>query len=305
MDKDGNLLFSNTIKFFFQNCSSRIKRAIKNAVITETNNGIKTQRKLHLKDINSQDPKLISRIQNNKRSIKKNPYLLTPNTTEDLASALFNKNVQILLWGTEEELYKTLPNIFHKIILDLLEIPDISSKYNVDVNLILMDYAPYAFNHTYHDILKKNNAKLDDFSYGVYPSEIYLHHSSEQKEAINFLYQKCKYEFLAIFYNFAITTNSFTKIDKHMEKDFITPYFIPMIKRYLPQGDSIGLRVHNLIKHDISRSNKLIKQYPNVTVYSEFQKKLISFSTQYAYDIMNLQKEYSSIFINKQEDLRY
>lgn len=281
-------LFENTIELFFEACALRIREKIK-----ETNKS--------LNKIYSNDQKLISHIQNNKRYQNKNRYLLTDtviglNQTEGLAPVLFNNDIHTLLWGTDEEIIQNLPTIFHCIIKDLLER---HPKNNIDIHFILSDYAPYSFNLTYYNIFKKNNVAVSDYSYGVIPSKIYSELPISRREAIGFLYKKCEEAFKDIFFEFTKRTESYLKIDKIFEKNFIDSDFIPLLKKYIPQEDSIGLRIQHLILADISKSSKLITQCSNQNPFSELDRKLVGLSSKYAYDLMNLQKEYLPLFIEK------
>lgn len=289
------LIFKNTIEFFFEKCSSRVKKKIE-------------QKNLALKTIYPVDEKLISHIQNNKRYPNKNRYLLTdtviPNDEEinannikiGLAPMLFNNDIQALLWGTNEEIIQNLPDIFNCIIKDLLET---FQKYNINIHLILSDYAPYAFNWTYHNLLTKNNVTDTDYSYGVIPKKISSNLPVSQKIAIYFLYKKCEEKFKENFFIFAQNTTSYSKIDKVFEKTFIIKKFIPLLKEYIPQEDSIGLRVQHLIMTDISKSSNLIAQHSNQNSFTELNRKLVGLSSQYAHELIKLQEEYLPLFIEK------
>ena len=288
-------VFENTIEFFFYKFSSRVKNKIK-------------QRNIPLKAIYPSDEKLISHIQNNKRYANTNRYLLTDTVIGDcgkhkdtniktgLVPVLFDKNTQALLWGTDEEIIQNLPTIFYRIIKDLSEMPQ---KYDIDLDLILSDYAPYAFNWTYYQLLSKNNVAPTDYSYGVIPANILFDLPCSRKKATIFLYQKCKENFKEKFLEFADKTKSYLKIDKVFEKNFIVAEFIPLLKNYIPMEDSIGLRVRHLIMTDISKSSNLIAQQSTPNAYTELNRTLVHLSSQYVCDLIKLQEKYLSLFAEK------
>lgn len=168
-------------------------------------------------------------------------------------------------------------------------------KYDIDINIILSDYAPYAFNWTYYQLLSKNNVAPTDYSYGVIPAKILSDLPFARKKAIDFLYQKCNENFKEKFLKFANKTKSYLKIDKIFEKDFIIAEFIPLLKNHIPKEDSIGLRVRHLILTDISKSHDLIIQHSNQNTFTELHRKSVKLSSQYVYDLMELQKEYLSL----------
>lgn len=296
-----NFEFENTLELFFEKCALRVKEKIK-------------EKGIPLKEIYPTNDKLISHIQNNQRYPNKNRYLLTDtvisyeenNSKKGLAPLLFDDDIHTLLWGTDEEIIQNSPTIFSCIIKDLLELPspknnDTNNKNidDIDIHLILSDYAPYAFNWTYYNLLTKNNVACTDYSYGVLPYNIYRELPISYINAINFLYKKCEKIFNEKFIDFTKKTNSYSKLDSVFKKNFITNEFIPLLKKYIPQEDSIGLRIRHLILTDISNSSRLIKQHPNQDSFTKLDRKLIHLSTQYAHDLMELQKEYLPLFIEK------
>lgn len=293
MNKKYNYIsvFKRTIYFFYEECSKRIDQKIQNKK-NEKKRENKENQKFSLTEIYS-DEKLISRIRHNNRYEHTNKYLLTNSVIyEGLLPNLFDNDIQALLWGTDEEISKNLPLIFQNIMLDLVEG---SSSYEIDIRLILSDYAPYAFDWTVTELIQTSPLEIIDYPDLINVSEIFTSLPHSQQKAITFLYQKCKPEFEKEFFEFCKTTRTYQKLDHLFEEDFIKKRLIPLLKKYIPKEDSIGLRVRNLILNDISKIIEVVK-YEHPTPYSDFCYKLISLSAQYANALIDLQVSNLNLF---------
>ena len=275
-----------TTNFILKKCSERISNKYH-------------EKKVRYIDIYPSDEAMICRIINNSRS-KNNRYLLTDKIMRNnknefgIIPILGFKDEYEVLWGTDEEFKKNLPYIFHNIIKDLLD------RHNLDIDIdnILCDYVPYAKFSTYAKcILPSLHAHLPIAPYyGICPEDIGSNLVNAQNNAIDFLYSKpnFKKEFNKSFSKFAQDTLTYTKIDKEIADKFVQPYLIPLLKKYAPSGDSLGLRAKNIIEHDLSQSKDLILAHEeNRTLSdSEYKKALINASSSYIVKLEEIQKSF-------------
>lgn len=74
-------------------------------------------------------------------------------------------------------------------------------KYDIDLDLILSDYAPYAFNWTYYQLLSKNNVAPTDYSYGVIPANILFDLPCSRKKQPSFYIKNAKRTLKKNFWN--------------------------------------------------------------------------------------------------------
>lgn len=266
--------------FFYERASKRIKGKINSSNLNHSK-------------IYSRDYKQISWIINNKRT-KNNRFLITNavlyNTDESgkaigLLPMLEFKSKQEILWGTKEEISEYLPDLF-----ELLwnEITKENNDYQIDKNLFLCDYVPYAKYNTYWDILFSKNNIYPAIAYGIREDDIIENYDNAEREAFKFLYNKCKDDFSKIFNAFIDKTTSFNKIDKVFQKSFIEKLFIPMLNKFKPDGNSLGLRVKNLIECDLSHCASLI--YENSSTRNEYFFKLNRASSTYILALEDIQK---------------
>lgn len=272
---------TDILEFFYIMVSNRVKTRIK-----ET-----TPHKSYF-EIYSNDPKQISWIVNNKRG-KNNRFLITDavlfneKNEEGIVPSLNFENRQEVLWGTKEERISYLYKLF---LLVIDEIFDENNNYDIDKELLLCDYVPYAKNRTYWNILFLSDNKFPAIYYSVFEDEIIGNYDNLELEAINWLYNKCKKEFEKIFIDFTNTTDSFSKIDKIFKLNFIESMFIPMLIKHYPDDSSLGLRVKNLIVNDLSKCASMI--FEQEKYYNEYSKRLIRASSEYILELEKIQKKY-------------
>ena len=117
--------------------------------------------------------------------------------------------------------------------------------------------------------------------------DVIENYDKAEREAYKFLYNKCKKDFLKIFNDFTDKTMSFYNIDKVFQQSFIENLFIPMLKNFEPDNDSLGLRVKNLIKSDLSHCASLL--YEN-NIQNEYFSRLIRASSTYILSLEEIQK---------------
>lgn len=275
--------------FFYERASKRITLKVR-------------QSKLKYSQIYKPDHKQISRIINNKRN-RNNPFLICDavisNSYKDeetgtfikcgLLETLDFKNVKEILWGTSEEINSYLFDLF---ILLWSEVSAENSPYNIDRELYLCDYIPYAKYHTYWDILFSPDNKYPAIAYGIDENTVISNIDPARDNALKYLYQKCSDEFKKIFWNFTEETLSFHKIDKVFKESFIEQLFIPMIKEYSPNASSLGLRVRDLINIDMSHSAPLI--FNENENNDSYYRALINASSKYIVALENIQSKYQS-----------
>ena len=202
-----------------------------------------------------------------------------------------------VLWGTNEEFNNNLHQIFRNIISDLLDM----HTYDIEINNVLCDYVPFAKYSTYFQLILKTQLPVIPY-YGITEDEILFNIDNAEENAIDFLYLKPDFNknFDEIFSNFIQQNDlktKYTNIDKKITNKFVQPHLIPLLKKYAPSGDSLGLRVKNIIEHDLSQSKDLIRAHEeNRTLSdSEYKKALISASSSYIVKLEEIQKSFMHV----------
>lgn len=277
----------NIIEFFYVRASRRIKNRIEQS-------GLKQY------EIYKPDTKQISRIINNVKT-KNNPYLICDAVLENRYKAedtgryipcgllnvkeLHFSSKKEILWGTDEEIDSYILKLF-ELLWEEVSIDN--SPYDINRELFLFDYVPYAKYSSYWKILFSKNNQYPAIYYGMYEDTVVENIDSAREEAFLFLYKKCQAEFLNLFKEFANSTLSFHKITKIFKNGFIENMFIPMLKRYTPNSSSLGLRVRELIFADLSHSAELI--HNEMTDNRAYKKNLIRASSDYIIKLENIQK---------------
>ena len=280
----------NTTELFYKLCAERVKNKIKES-------------KLTLKEIYPIDPKLISRIQNNRR-YDGNPYLLTDTVIMPISSdsksdsniglvPLLFKTEKELLWGTDEEISRNLYSIFEKIILDLL---NDSSEIEVDINYILCDYVPYAENYAYWHLLKQPDIKSSPILNAIDSKYIKNNKDRLLSEAIRYLYLKCDVDFHYLFNDFTENIYSYKKINCVLYKQFIKPQFIPMLRKYTPTLSSLGIRAREIIISDLSSLSNLITKEKSLSKsHKKYFNTLLDTTYDYVSKLADIQKEHITL----------
>lgn len=272
------MLFEKSVDFIFKLASKRIDSKIKVS-------GLKQE------DIYS-DTTQISRIINNKRDKNKNRYLITDTVLEHgLLEKLDFKNKSEILWGTHEEIKLYINDLFY-LLFD--EVTNNEKKYSIDKKLLLCDHIPYAQCLGFNEIIIYNNQNTPKIEH-IPVSKVYhlneeslpIELSRFEREAIDYLYQKCNSIFLNDFISFTKEITTFKQIDKHIEEKLIFKRFIPMLKKFYPNKDSLGLRTRNIIKTDFL---KLTRIYHSRDINKiAHQVKLVKEDLKYIIELEKLQ----------------
>lgn len=279
------MVFKETLELLYSNCSNRIAARIE-------------QSGLSYEDIYYPDPKQISWIKNKKRT-KNDRYLICDTVFEGseknrnqgigLIPILNYTSRQEILWGSLEEQNAELFNIFSAIINDLL----LDNSNLIDIKYILCDYIPFAKYLSYWDILYNSGNTHLAILYGVTENDVFDNYELSSNNAIKFLYSKCKNDFGDILSEYFDKTSSFKKINKLFEKDFVLKEFCPMIHRYEPLENSLGLRVRNMINEDLSIVPDIISGLnPNKRTSIEVKKAIIRASSSYIVKLEEIQLQY-------------
>lgn len=266
--------------FFYKKASLRIKAEVEKSKLT--------QRKIYITD-----PKQISWIINNHRT-KNNRFLITDSVLQSyickdksiglLPKLSFSSKSEIL-WGTKEEITSYLPDLFRLL---WNEVSEENNFYHINKEEYLCDYIPYAKYSTYWNILLSPQNYFPAIAYGIYENTVFENIDSAREYAFKFLYDKCKNDFAKIFIDFTDQTASFHKIDMVFRQSFIEKLFIPMLNRFKPDDNSLGMRVKMLIEKDLSLCAPLVCIKG---LESEYYSKLINASSEYILALEKIQEE--------------
>lgn len=266
------------MEFFYKRTSKRVKEAVK-----------KTGK--NYEEIFPNDPKQISWIINNNRT-KNNRYLICDAVIkyEDKDKKYEHyglivycdfKDKKEVLWGTDSEIENYLFELFKLLYNEYINCEKSTAE------LILSDYVPYAKYYSYSENLSKFPNLINIYEISKEYIDIENNIKISKNEAIEVLYNKCKYNFAKIFNEFAENTESYKKIDKIFKENFIEKRFIPMIKEYIPDEFSLGLRVRNIISSDLNKYLVAINGVKEQT----YLHKLLKASIQYINSLEEVQAE--------------
>jgi len=249
------------------------------------------------KEIYAPDEKQISRIVNNTRG-KNNRFLISDAVISNryiddetgkyipcglLHTPQLNFNsIKEILWGTNSEIYLYLYDLFKL----LWEIVSEAQSYDIDTQLFLCDYIPYAKNQAFWDIIFLKD-KYPALFYGFKEDKVFQEFDLLSEEALTFLYKRCKNDFSKRFIYFTKKQKSFHKLDKIIKTELIEDIFLPVLEKHKPTSSSLGLRVKGIIYADISHCAPLVAG----KTYKYPLKKLIGASEQYIMQLEEIQKE--------------
>lgn len=272
------------MEFFYKKASKRIREKVNESGLTH-------------RQIYMRDSKQISWIINNNKT-RNNRFLITDAVLENhddfmnpigLLQKLTFNNKREILWGTDEEINKYLPELFRLL---WLEVTEDNNPYQLDKELYLCDYVPYAKYSTYWDILYSPENIYPAIKYGIYEDDIMKNIDLAREYAFKYVYHKCKHDFAEIFFSFANNTTSFHKIDKVFQSSFIEERFIPMLNVYKPDDNSLGIRAKMLIESDLSQCASLVSG--NKKDSKGYLSKLIHISSKYITELEYLQSSMMS-----------
>lgn len=273
---------SNLMDLIYENCAMRVKREVKKSG--------KPLQQIYA------DHTLISKIQNNKRVKRSNPYLVPDRVFESfyteegekesgqegLLHTLSFKSRQDVLWGTIKERKESINGIYKALIQDLLA----DSRTENVVENFLCGYAEYAFYYTYYNFLLENRDIYPALFYGFREDDIWNNIALAQEEAIDFMFVVCQEEIETYVLEFMECNDSFTKIDKRIMKELVNGKFIPMMERYANSDTSLGNRTIRLIKGDLLQVGKMMALQNSTSQ----QRELVRATSKYLYQIADIQK---------------
>lgn len=271
-------------EFFYSRASARIKERVENSALSHSR-------------IYKPDHKQISRIINNKRT-PNNPFLICDAVIENyyqddetgtsIACGLLHTpelkfhSIKEILWGTEKEISSYLPELF----ILLWEEVSASPKYQIDTESYLCDFVPYAKDSGYWDVFLSPTNIYPALFYGIREDTIIGDIDLARENAIIFLYNKCKDDFKTLFEKFTEEQKSFHMFKNIVKKDLLENLFIKMLKKYEPDSSSLGLRVRDLIKSDLSHCAEQVVS----TEKDPFYTALIHASQAYILALEKIQK---------------
>ncbi|MBY3622520.1 hypothetical protein HGO21_23655 [Acinetobacter sp. CUI P1] len=245
------------------------------------------------------DLSIIKNIAGGKAYPKKNPYLISESLLEHLTEMLgFNKNKRELLWGDFEnsDLSKVL---FEKLLIDVLYGDD--DKLKETYNNVLFDYVPYAEYHSYWQMFMvgefetpkfpNSQSSISSHFYNLKEDDIFEKYECIQKNAIEFLYYKCGTHFHILFVDFIMQEgDSLKKLDKKLN-NFVSR-LTRFLLNYVPNENSLGLRVRNIIISDYRKFGALIAKEMNGepwTLVEHTLKLLVESSLAYITELKRVQ----------------
>ncbi|KAJ71266.1 hypothetical protein M222_2456 [Enterococcus faecalis AZ19] len=215
------------------------------------------------------DYSIITNIASGKAYANKNPNLMSDTLLDHLTKKLEFSSELELLWGDKDEVSNFIKKIFENIILDILHYGNEALKDSL--NRMLFDYVPYAEYHSYWEMFIEGNnmTKFPDnefvipaYYYQLNEDSIIEQYGLKQINAIKFLYYKFDILLTNIMKDFlenGFKTDdgySLKKIDKKLE------HLVSMLNAFflenMPNEDSLGLRVRNILISDYKRFGYLI-----------------------------------------------
>lgn len=191
----------------------------------------------------------------------------------------FNSKKEIL-WGTDSEINDYIYDLFK-------ELWDALPNFKINTESYLYDYIPYAKYNTYYNLLFNSSNTYPALLYGIKEDTIIENLERSKIDAFLFFYQKCKNDFLSFFLTFTNEHLSFHKLDK-LILNTLFPSFIELLESHKPDSTSLGLRVQNLIKADLSLSASMI-----ANKNSDFYRASLNrASSNYILSLEQIQKKY-------------
>lgn len=259
------------LEFFYKKTSERIKKEVEKSNLT-------------YREIYMRDSKQIGYIINNKRT-KNNRYLIPDavlKNTDDFGNAdgllakLSFSDCKEILWGTDNEIDNYLPELF-ELLWEFTSYK--KNPYNIDKEMYLCDYIPYAKLSTYLSILEQPDNIYPALFYGIREDTIYSNIALAEKNAYKYLYNNCKDSFSTIFHEFAKNTDSYHCLNTVFKHSFIDNLFVPMLNKHKPTAASLGLRVQAFIRNDLRNCATLY--FENNSSKNSYLFKLINASSTY------------------------
>ncbi|MFT8930229.1 MAG: hypothetical protein ABF969_12935 [Sporolactobacillus sp.] len=215
------------------------------------------------------DYSIITNIASGRAYSKKNPNLMSDTLLTHLAKKLKFSSELELLWGDFEK--NDFPKIlFEKLLLEVLYDKDESLK--VKLNNILIDYVPYAEYHSYWQMfvvgeiempkLPNSRYTMSSYFYQIREDEIIEQYEGIQNKAIEFIYYKYNDSLSKLIRKFlkdSFKVNgkySLKKVDNKL--GILVSQLMDFFANNMPNEDSLGLRVRNIIISDYKKFGSLI-----------------------------------------------
>lgn len=299
------MYFTETTDFIFSKIGIRTKNKKEKLCITyyqlsgyENKSSFEQQKAINA--FEKYDISIIKSIASGKAYKKKNPNLIPDRYISRLTKMLEFKDDIELLWGDfKDEVF--IKQIFQKILRDILYSDDLEIKELV--NKVLIDFVPYAKYFSYQEMFFENKFPVGKFLYsdfniplffyGIKEDDVREMIQSNQNGAINYLFDKSQSEFRKVFYDFVLSTGkSFSKLNNKLNS-FVKHDLLVILNALLPDENSLGLRVHDLMISDWKSLGVLIsKEMADIEKSNQdkIEKLLIEFSMEYISKLEIIQK---------------
>lgn len=264
-------------EFFIKKTHKRIKNKIQSSNYTYS-------------QISPYDESIVSKVINFKLT-KNNKYLVTNKFIKNLVECnLFNNEVEAL-WGTKSEREDYMYELFSLLIKASFD----SKNYIDKVTLLLSDYVPFAQCLSFYEILIDRLFDYSDKSsspffleLGISEDLVFNNYSISKRNAIKFLYAKCKDNFIKMFNNFCNNTKSYRGLEKSLN-EILLPDFHSFLSPYFSNDNSLGLRTRNLLKKDLDEYHTAYLLSDDDTIKEK--AKLLSSTLDYIYKLDIIQRE--------------
>lgn len=289
-DKDDKIEFPKTTHYLFDTVAARLKQRKEELKLTnEEVAGWKLGREIiqeewkdptGLEDDESEiskkvvlkksqfRPEMVSRILNaNTKALRHrnspNPFLFPTakkgkkGYLEQMKESLKFDSTSEIMWGKHEgfEYSEFYYGLFCALIDDLKK-----TDYFSSIQDCLKDYIPYSKFLAYSEVT--NTSIPFEYLFGYSKDELEFHLRDEGTVAVFRLFDFLDYKFREIFQGFIASPIKikdhqdwvFKYIEKYLE-EFVMKYFIPLIEENAPDATSLGLRVYNIVKDDVSQTD--------------------------------------------------
>ncbi|WP_414150582.1 hypothetical protein ACIZ62_15690 [Acetobacterium carbinolicum] len=255
---NNNIKFEKSEEFIYEMISKRFK-------IRKNYYNLKNY------EILPNDPQLASNILNNKRTSKKNPYLITATYFDEIQKNLGFSTLNEMLWGDKFEFKSYSGYLFYLLIKEILASDSSIKKI---LTSLLIEYAPFAKNKCLEDFLEKEDGFIgnkEDFLEGkevsrgwvtFYYSD-WIIESADKEElycnAIGRLYSEIEYDFINAYLGYFNDKNTI-KLNKKLN-EFVQNDLLYIFKeKHSNIASSIGLLVYNSM-------NEYLQQTPTEVEY--------------------------------------
>ncbi|MFT8927808.1 MAG: hypothetical protein ABF969_00590 [Sporolactobacillus sp.] len=248
------------------------------------------------------DLSIIKNIAGGKVYPKKNPNLISDSLLSHLMEKLDFHSELELLWGDFEN-SDLAKDLLGKIFSDVV--------FGMDENLkeifdnVLFDYVPYAEYSSYWQMFivpEELGIKMPKFPKSQYTMAPYFYQIKEDDiierypitltNAVEFLYHKHSTQIKSLFVNFINKEGySLKKLDKKLTT--LISLLTDLLKTFLPNEDSLGLRVRNILISDYKKFGTLIAKNlggaKRMTLEDSTMKLLVESSLTYIMQLKRVQ----------------